>query len=293
MAILSADEIPTARAGSEDENWKHEYTRQWYIRSDDKLESALTVIRGMPVRHGQIYSVSGVEDAGSFVRRRSAVCRDDNGLEWIATAEYGPYDPNLNPRNPTERRLKVNWIADQVEQIADVDKDGLAIANSAGDVPEPALTEEKSRPILQIVRCQRTFNARLVQEYSDAINSDVWMGADPFTVRCKPIVGTLTWDADEGDYWEVTYQFAYKAEGWVRKWVDAGKRQLVTISGTTYLTPILKGGVPVSDPVPLDGKGKALAVGGTPRIRETHTLLERPFSVFGFTEADIPGLVWD
>ena len=290
--IIDVAEIPVPRNGAWGEDWKRTYTRQWYIKTDSKNDSAKSIIMGGPVRPGYVYDAGGDTDPGAFVRRIEVECRDDNGVEWILTAQYGPYDPNVTPQNPTERRLKVNWIADQVETIIDTDKDGNAILNSAGDVPEPGMTEEKSRPILQIVRCQKTFNARLAQDYSDAINSDVFMGADPRTVRSKAIVGALAWDADEGDYWEVTYQFAYKAEGWVRKRLDAGKRQLVTVGGTTYLTPILKGGVPVVDAVPLDGHGKALAVGGTPRVWDTHTLAERPFSVFSFSESDIPGLVW-
>lgn len=293
MAVVSVEEEPVAREGTWGEDWKRTYTRRWFLRVNDKNDSAYTVIQGMPVRPGTVYSVNGDTDPGAFVRRMSAVCRDDNGLEWVGTAEYGPYDPNQFAQKPTERRLKVNWLSDQVESILDVDKDGAAILNSAGDSYEPALTEERSRPMLQIVRCQRTFNARIAQEFSDAVNSVLWMGADPFTVRCKPITGSLMWDADDGDYWEATYQFMYNAKGWLRKILDAGKREIKVVSGTSHLTPILKGGVPVSDPVPLDGKGKALAVGGTPVVREYHGLPERDFGVLGFTEADIPGLVWD
>jgi len=293
MAIVSTVEL-FETSGSYDENWKREFVRTWRILSSTRSESAMAVMLGGPVRHGEIYDVNGDEDAGAFVRRIGVV-RDasaEDGLSWIFTATYGPYDPNLNPRLPTARPLQVSWIYNQVDMVVDADKEGDAIVNSAGDPYEPALTEEDARPILQIVRYQATFNASLADEYRNAINSDVWMGADPLTVRALPITADLEWDADEGWVWKVTYQFAYKRDGWPRVVLDAGKRAKTTISGTTYLTPILKGGVPVEDAVPLNGSGAALAVGGTPVFNTHHTRPELPFNVFGFAESDFPGIVW-
>lgn len=294
MPIILTTELGIARRGRRGRDWTREYTRAWRLTTDSASVPAAYVLANGPVSLGNSYNADSVDDLGAFVQEIEVACEGEgaNGITWIFTASYGPYDPEAVPQNPTERPLQVSWGNATFEEIVDEDQDGNAVVNSAGDPFDPPITEEDTRPVLTVVRCQYTFSTTWATGYRNAINSDIFLGADPGTVRSMPIVGVLKKDQDIGWYWEVTYEFAYKPQGWARVELDQGLRRTVDVGGTLKRQPILVRGVPVQSPVLLDGAGDVLPPGGTPVFRTYRTRPSLPFAVFGFTEADFPGIEW-
>jgi len=294
MGIVSTSEIKEGRRGSWGQDWNRTYSRSWRIITDNPLIDANYIRTHGPVSLGNTYSANGgtSTDVGAYVLGIDVSDAGNDGKDWIFTANYGPWNPDVRPNNPTERPLEVSIVQNQFEQIVDFDINGNPIVNSAGDFFEPGLTEEDSRPILNVMRWQLRFNMNTAMAYRNAVNSDVFLGRDPRTVRSYPITGERVRDPDYGWIFKVQYQFAYKPEGWTRKEIDAGMREKYTSGGSTKLKPILKNGIPVQEPVPLNGSGAALAVGGTLRTLEFHTRPELPFSVFNFSETDFEGIDW-
>jgi len=62
-------------------------------------------------------------------------------------------------------------------------------------------------------------------------------------------------------YWQVTYQFEIRQEGWTLRVLDQGRQRKAKDGDPDpdWIYPIADGnGVPVADPVPLDGNGQKL-----------------------------------
>jgi hypothetical protein len=159
---------------------------------------------------------------------------------------------------------KVSWGMAQFQRIAEKDINGNDVVNSAGIPFNPSVQLDDSRPVLQIVRNELTYDETLAGSFRDKVNDADFWGYGEKQVKVANISGSREWNQDIGYYWTVSYEFHIKAETWKFKILDAGTMQIKT-GGDTKVSPCLtKDGKPVPEPVPLDGSGVQLAVGGTP-----------------------------
>jgi len=76
----------------------------------------------------------------------------------------------------------------------------------------------------------------LAKEYTNAVNSDVWNGGQPGQWKCQGCSAKLDSDRNGADgalrfFWEVTWDFAFRADYWaIRPW-DIGFNELVDENG--------------------------------------------------------------
>jgi hypothetical protein len=286
MAVVSVGE-QYSRSGSMNSRWQRTYTRQWKVITNDPNDGPKTVREALPVSLGNSYSTPNEVDKGSYVNSIDAVSEGDDGLSWLVNVQYGPYDATINPQDPTQRPIELNYEASQFQRPSIEDVNGKAIANSAGDPFDPPLMKDDSRPVFVITRNEMTYNDEVMATYRDTVNSDVFFGYGPMLVKCHSITGRLAYDPDIHWYYVVTYRFEHNKDGWHKKPLDAGFR--TNPAGATSPAPIFdKAGLPISVPALLDGHGLQLTDGADPVFLDIQDYVEKPFEPLNITREQIP-----
>lgn len=273
FGVIAVCEDPDKREGAVDANFQRTYKREFLVQTDNALVGCKAVAMafsnatgigiGTPYQIGAWNPITTIGDlyheldAGSFcIALRPKVFTSD-GANWKVSIEYGPWDPRTE-ENPLEKKLEMDWDWVEFEKIADVDRNGKAVVNSAGDYFDPPVVMDDSRPILRIVRNEPVFSMLYASNYKDSINSLPWYGYPKYSVKCNSITAKLQYSMNiPGDnkwYWTVTYQFHLNPDLWEKKVLDQGLRQTGGI-------PIIKGGIPATSPVLLDGHGSPGSAG--------------------------------
>lgn len=270
------------RSASEDEVGNRTYRRVFKVSTDNASYGARKVASVLGIQRGDYYEI-GVSsdpfyeiDTGAFVRSINAeqlfsdTGDSDDGTIWICTVEYGPINPERaedpGSTDPLLDEPTEEWDSEDREELIDQDRFGNPVLNSAGDRFDPPLTDDVSRSILVIERNERTFDDSIASVFRNAINLDTFRGYEPGTVKIKRITARRVYNTQIGVYFRVRYEFHINEEGWLKRPLNAGMRQLSS-DGTTY-EAILVQGMPVSEPVPLDENGRALPPDGTPIFLE-------------------------
>lgn len=219
-----------------------------------------------------------------------------DGRFYRVTVEYAlppgiqrPYVP------PVYRPAEVRWSWVSSTEQVDVDVDGKAITNSAGQPFDPPLSEEFLDPLLTIVKNEIRDDLALRIKYAMAINSDAFYGGAPGEVRCNGIEAEQLRDWFNV-WWRKTYTFQFRSGGekaWQRRVLDQGCKKLVTdAAGVQTLAAILDAdGREITSPVKLDGKGGVLAEGRKAVALQFKTKKVLPFAIFrlgGKSDAMVP-----
>lgn len=187
------------------------------------------------------------------VRRRP--CRDQfpRRRGWLVTAQYEALEDPLSVR----RTLQYDY--QPYEKIFEKDVENKAVLNSAKDPFDPPPLIDDSRPVLVITRNEGTYDEAIVRAYKDRINVATFRGNPPRTVKCNAIKGREIWSPrvpyNDGIYYEVTYEFAIRPEGWDMRLLDCGYRAIDPATDKKTLISI-DDGTTVTVPVPLDGMGQ-------------------------------------
>lgn len=297
--VIAVWEDTDKREGAVDANFLRTYKREFIVQTDNPLVGckavALAFSRATGIGIGTPYFIGAWDpianigdfyheaDPGSFCRSLIPKVFSADGANWKVSIEYGPWDPRIE-ENPLDKKLELEWDWVQFEKIADVDRDGKAVVNSAGDYFDPPIVMDDSRPILRIVRNEPDFSMAYASDYRDSINDGPWYGYPAYTVKCTSITAKLEYSMNiPGDnkwYWTLTYVFHLNPDGWDKEVLDQGLRS----SGGE---PIIKGGVPATSPVLLDGAGEPAASGADASYLKFGIYKTRDFvSAFNFDGAD-------
>lgn len=282
MGITSVTELPRRGGGVSEKN-ERTYSRLFQVTSTIPDESALVVAVAPGIVIGDPYVTSGGNDPYAKCVGVDVSQSSEDGYTWEATVNYGLL-PEDETDDPKLQEPDVEWSYQQFERNIDRDADGKAIRNSANDPFQEAISRDDSRPVLSVSRNEATYNAVLAYQYRDAVNADVFgqafnFTARPGTVKVTAINGKLQHDQFYGDYWRVTYVFTFDPAGFNAVVLDQGFREL---DDDGELKNIVIDGVPISDPVLLDGKGKQLEEGEDAVFLDFQKYVELPFSVFNF-----------
>lgn len=150
------------------------------------------------------------------------------------------------------------------------------ICNSAGD---PLEGLEKEHAAARLTLTQYYLNHAqwrdLQRDYTNAINSDAWNGDAVRTWKCQGCSARLQTENVAGTtivFWEVNWEFEYRAETWDSMPWDVGFAQLVDENGDPApygnKRAQIKGqdDKPVRQPVALEADGTAKAAGQKPDV---------------------------
>jgi hypothetical protein len=270
-----------------------QYTRTWLCISNDPADGPVRVIDYWSAQtglvKGDIYETANEYDEGSFFKHLQVRRDADDGLNWLVTAEYGPWPFGGTSQNPLEQPAEIVWSFQQFEQIVDQDVYGNVICNSAGDPFQNPITIDQGRPILTITQNEPNFSAPTAAMYVDTVNAGSFMGCDERTVKCQNIGAARVYDQQYGYYWRVTYSFAFRPDKWDKVILDAGTRVKAGNNGQLEQTqnggmvPITCRGAPVTQPALLDGNG-GLGNQNNPQWQTFEVYAELPFN-FNFSSS--------
>jgi hypothetical protein len=150
------------------------------------------------------------------------------------------------------------------------------ICNSAGD-PLEGLEKEQAGARLTLTQYYANHAGwrGLQRDYTNAINSDQWNGDDAHTWKCQGCSARLQTENVAGTtivFWEVNWEFEYRAETWSCMPWDVGFAQLVDDEGEPApygdKRAQIKGqdGKAVKQPVALQADGTAKDAGEKPDV---------------------------
>jgi len=179
-----------------------------------------------------------------------------------------PADSNLGALNrPELEPPDIEWEFDIIQKSVAKDLDGKTFLNTAGQPYTPAPTFEFACPVLSISRNEDDYNHKRAAKYALAVNKDKFLGYPPKCVQCMPPKAKLSYRGGIA-YWRVSYRLRFGIMGDNGKpipWdpfeiLDAGLMELkkLPLLAKPVLVPIRLNGSVVTQPVMLDGKGKAL-----------------------------------
>jgi hypothetical protein len=283
MAVTSVKVNGRARGAYEAERFKRTYSQPYLVQTDSMLTGAVEVLitsglpGGLPVMYSTFQDPSGsYVDTGAFLVKLNPSQRSDNPFLWDVEAIYESEGlrPEQFVKSPFDRPTVQTATMQKFQKPAVIDQNGLAYVNSAGDPFDPPIEVDDSRPVLQLKRNEPTFDYTLPLVYKDAINADPFLGISPGSCKCQAINSVGPQFENGVLYWEVTYEFEIRLEGWNLQVLDRGYRYL----NSGALTPILINGLPCTTPRLLDGAGGVLSVGGTPKYRTFTPYPSLPFA---------------
>ncbi len=229
-----------------------------------------------------IAALSGAteQDTGSFLQQIRVELETEDGLSWIVTLTYGPFDiwhelGNSNVQfmsfDPTDFPAVVKWSTNKYHRSYVADVNGIPFTNTAGDPLENPPQREESTQGLRIILWFATYEEPFAQSFRDTINKNNFLGFTANTVKCKDVDGERIYTADYGYVWRVTFDFEIRVIvltamgqpqlnfGWEDLVLNAGFRAFGPGGGP--LAPIIIGGQPVTSPQLLNPNGTAFIPG--------------------------------
>lgn len=288
MSVISVDENFAGRRGSISGHAVYSYTRVFNVQTDSELDGPQVVLSAegipqfyAPYSSGNDYNPAAL--AKSITPQISSDCR----TFWTVTVEYDTaldqsQQNQANFPNPTDRPIQVSYTSATYTIPVLEDIDGLAAnKNNVGDTFDPPLTQEVSRPVLQITKNQADFDPAVKYDYENAINSDEFQGAAAKTVLCRRIDAQLQFENVPGTgqvpFWQVTYVFEHNRDQWNPvKVLNEGYNQLN--AGGDIIKIILKNDQVPSSPQRLGSDGKVLTATADDYFLEKHIYREVSFA---------------
>jgi hypothetical protein len=249
-------------------------TRSWLFKVTTPDVSPALISTSIPVAFNAPHpNVAGIRAKKFRVRPT-----DSTGMLWSAVVEYesaAEEDQQEDEDSGVPGRPSV-WGGSSSVTTGPVykDKDGDMMTNSAGD-PLEDLTAEfaEERLTLTTYYLNHTQWMSKSRQYTNACNKDTWNGGAPYTWKCQGCSKKLNIETNESGrstvYWEVTWEFAYREEGWQHRPWDIGFAERVdedgtpSIAGTKRSTIKGQDGKGVRQPVALAG-GVAKTPGDPP-----------------------------
>lgn len=260
---------------------RRHYTQKWLIRTDNPADGKKTVLdyAGVP-QYGTYYKTTTEFDSFAFLRSRDAeLDSSDSSLIWVGTFEFDTIADSgqgnqgnslIPPPQPYDEPVVAEWDSHEEKEPAyfaysDADESFIPITNSAGDLLDPPPERYRTIQVLRLKKNLADFDFIFWSKYSNAINSDSWLGFAPGMVLFKPPKANFVSQRGIG-YWDTSFEFHIDYRGWYHYRWDAGVREFIPAGHLefTWQKPgynYIKndgGGTFVTEPVLLDGNGRRL-----------------------------------
>lgn len=291
MAVVGWREIAKGRSVSGKYGESNNYTRAFLVRVDNPATSQVEIAAAP----GIVYGTPHPNQEACVAMEFEASVSDDVGLWWTVTVKY--YIPPPEKKPADDGTPEDVWVAGCSTSTGPVYEDAMGlgtITNSAGD-PIEGLEKENDDVTWSLTTSYTTMQwAADALEHSNTVNDYDWAGGDPYTWKVnfkgaqkKRVTKTTTTgggDAqddgayspatvteEEVEYWEVRWDFRYRADGWKARPWDVGFNTLCdeegnpATDGTQKRAILGADGKPVRHPAAL-ADGVAKAVGEKPDI---------------------------
>jgi hypothetical protein len=254
------------------------------LDDDDPVvgQVAILSVPGVP-RRGDVFACEdGTFDSGARCTEVSCRPTPEAPWRWEVTAKYSTDASSTEViDNPLLRPSRQSWDDAEATEVAEEDRDGNAVVNSAGDAFDPPRQKQVSWSVLTVVKNQAEYDHMEMLQYKNKVNAELWFGVPPGWAKVKKISGK---DNDDNGfyYWEVTYVIEIKEGGWGEQILDQGYREY-NEAGDGWKYILNDTGSQVTRPALLDGFGYELAKGEDPVFLEFNFYEE-----IDFTDLDLP-----
>jgi len=224
VAVIRVDPINDGRDGEYDEKYVGTFTAAYRVQTNDPLDGPLVVVNhaSLPQLYGA-YSVGNDSLSNALCIAKTPRPDGDSRTSWIVTCRFST---NALPQdtNPLFDPIKVSLGFDQFTKVARADVDGNPVANSMGDVFDPPIEIDDSRPVYRVTRNESYINESLVADMKDSVNANAWRGFMPRCVKCKSISPGELQTRNGTDYYAVVYEFHINGDTWDFKVLNRGRR---------------------------------------------------------------------
>ena len=299
MSIVWVKEQPRERGGSGKKDEGCEWQRAFLVRTDVLDESIIEITNSCGAVFGDVHP----DDASTFLNTFDTKVVDGTGLLFSVTLKYSKKNPaEEDPADDKPGGMDAKppvWGGSSSVTTGPVYKDnaGNMMTNSAGD-PLEGLEKEFAEEKLTLTQYYASHAQwmPLSKTLTNAVNDEAWNGGAARTWKCQGCSKKLNIENTDGAtlvYWELSWEFAYRADGWVLRPWDIGFSQLVDDDGVPSGTGTKRATITGQDkkgtrqPVALGG-GVALPAGTPPVALEFFVYTERDFDVY-FGEVFTPG----
>jgi len=281
MSLVSVNEIAEGR-----ESWRDSsgagYTRVFDVLLDsvsDGPHAARTAV-GVPD-----YGDAHPNNANALAKNIRAV-DTDNRMFFKVRVDYAtPTSTTTNP-DPTDDDPTVEWGSRQIMRVIMRDRDDNPIVNSAFDWFDPPLEEPYYIQTLRITRNETSYDPDTAAGYWNKVNKFACSIAGRWCAYNSALLTTYAatrTSRDGTDYWAVTYELEFDdADFHDRVVLDQGYRHWPSGTvGSGARVPILDGESATTEPMRLDGAGKALAAGTALASSHYRTFVTKDEVAFG------------
>jgi hypothetical protein len=303
MAVVSCVEIPRERSQSGKFGETYRYTRGWMVRVD----SVSTPLPMITNAHGVSFLDPHPDDATCKAMEFSTKPESNSLLHYTVSVTYfAPPEPAAGEDGKPPEFLPgipTVWTATSSVGSYPVKADisGKVIANSAG-TPFDKVEAERASFKLSLKRPWPDYSWQaLAMNYTNAVNSDAWMGMPARCWKCQGMSATPETQNEAGvtrSYWMTSWEFEYRAPeqdadkvthpGWDLTLIDRGFQCRVDENGIPDPSPSNKIGTvrdakgqPLKEPVGLRD-GMAVTPPANPATLSFQIYRALPFrAVFG------------
>ncbi|HOK96860.1 MAG TPA: hypothetical protein PK052_06870 [Anaerohalosphaeraceae bacterium] len=265
-------------------------TRRFIVEFDKNDAPARRPILALTASHGGVTIPDYWEvhpASNDFFVRRKSVAPDGGPTVYAVAVEYEYIE------DPLSRHYTVQFVPQATQEAIDKAIEGKPeaftkeLTNSAKEPFDPPILEEFYDVSIVIKRNEAAFDIQAVTPYLNTVNADnfsfianngVTYQFSAGKVLCKSIQAE---EQRHGPNWYfvVTYEFVVRNDGWKRRILDQGFRQLVN---GVYATIKDEEGNALTQPAKLNGSGAVLAPDDAPVFLEFQTKYSKNFAAFGF-----------
>ena len=261
MAVTSASEHWPQRGGSFGALRDSRMTRHWLVKTDDKLDDAITIRDHFRDVMGIQYLTAHPNNIYFTLRNLECSQKDETPKAWDVTGVYSPApldEDQQQEENPLDRPTIIEWSSELAQEFTTKDKNGKPMLNSAGDPLEP-LEKDDVRWSVSLTKNFASIPF-WVAEYVNTINSSAVIvqgqSLPAHTLKVQQLHIPPLQIENNIPFYQVMVALAYKAETWRVKRLDEGFHY---VTGGDRKKITLDDGNEPSEPVPLDGAGGVLA----------------------------------
>lgn len=244
MAVI--DVRTMSSEGGTDTEGNRTYVVTAQVKTSARGDGSIIVIAGLGLDLTSFYAVGNESDPGAFFTSAYATPKSKNKslTTWTVKINYSSKAKDkvnvTQVDDPLDEPPQISGSFVEYLKIVEEDKDGVVIANTAGDPFDPPILDEDGRPTIVIVKNFAELDLPRLADYYGAVNSDPFFGLSVRTVRFSSLSWSQKYRGSGIPYYPVSMGFEIKKDKWDIKILNRGYA-------------VLDGGV---KKVVLDGRGK-------------------------------------
>lgn len=222
------------------------YERTYIVRTDDKTDDAVRVLRCVGVPRLYFPWVAATEsDTDALCTELAAEQLRESPYYWEVKATYSTDNKKQDPQQnepPLKRPARITFThvmrqkiyegsqSRGSENIPDHSPDP-AILNIVGfgpsnqvEVFDPPVLIDEAIPVLTIQRYEQFINPQIISQYVNTVNEDVFFTFAPRTCKLNNITVDVEIEEMGQRVRQVTYEIHHRPESWDLRILDVGTK---------------------------------------------------------------------